>query len=63
MGPKEKAEELVDTFRYAAKNGKPISSKQAALEYVKLRTRFKFLIFKGADLDYWQEVKKEIEAL
>ena len=63
MTPKEKAEELVDAFRYAAKNGKPISSKEAALEYVKLRTRFRFLIFKGADVDYWKEVKQEIEQL
>ena len=63
MTPKKKAKELVDVFRYAAKNGKPISSKEAAIEYVKLRTRFRFLIFKGADFDYWQEVKNEIEAL
>ena len=63
MTPKEKANELMIAFAYPAKDGIPITSKQASLEYVKSRMIFRNLIYKGKDIKYWQEVKKEIEAL
>jgi hypothetical protein len=61
MTPKEKAKELLWWFRFAEKNNKVITPKDAALEFVKNR----MLIYKNSiiELHYWQEVKQEIEKL
>jgi hypothetical protein len=63
MTPKETAEDLISTFRYASKDGELITPKEASLEYVKIKLKFRNLIYKGTDIQYWEEVKKEIEAL
>jgi len=63
MTPKEKAKELMTVFRYAAKEGIPISSKEASLEYVKSRMIFRNLLYKGEDIKFWQEVKNEINKI
>jgi hypothetical protein len=61
MTPKEKAKELLWWFRFAEKNDKEIMPKDASLEFVKNR----MIIYKDLiiELQYWQEVKQEIEKL
>jgi hypothetical protein len=72
MTPKEKAEELVDKFRneitsFLGDNMKKINAKKCALVAVDELIKIHYLLTTTQDtspsINYWKEVKKEIQNL
>jgi hypothetical protein len=74
MTPKEKAEELFTTYRFALSiknaplgNQKDLIAKQCALiavdEILLSFTALSYGVIYLGQIDYWQEVKQEIEKL
>lgn len=72
MTPKEKAEELIDKFRneitsFLGDNMKKINAKKCALVAVDELIKIHYLLTATHDtspsINYWKEVKKELEKL
>jgi hypothetical protein len=63
MKPKEFALFLVGKFNYAAKDGVPVTNKEAALHYIEWQMKFAHIMFEGRDIQFLIETKKEIELL
>ena len=72
MTPKEKAEELIDKFRneitsFLGDNMKKINAKKCALVAVDELIKIHYLLTDTHDtspsINYWKEVKKELEKL